>query len=66
MPVQLHLGIEPTEISMGYKVAARSDGTIVQIYAPRVYRGVRVRDSYVTATINTIKIRASQTCCRSV
>lgn len=49
---QAQLRIDPGELRQPGSVAVHEGGTLVQINAPRVYRGVPVRDSYLTAVIN--------------
>lgn len=45
------LRIDPAELTPQGKVTAHDNGRLVQIYAPRVHRGVAVRDSALTAVI---------------
>ena len=46
------LRIDLDELPDPGKVAVHHDGAIIQIYMPRVYEGIRVRGSHITATIN--------------
>ena len=46
------LGIDVAELAQPGNVTVHDDGAIVQIHAPRVVGGVRVRESYLTAVIN--------------
>ena len=46
------LRIDPYELVDPGKVAVHQDGAVIQIYMPRVYEGIRVRGSHLTATIN--------------
>ena len=46
------LGIDVAELAQPGNVTVHDDGAIVQIHAPRVIDGVRVRESYLTAVIN--------------
>ena len=45
------LGIDAAELAPGI-VTVHDDGALVQIHAPRVVNGVRVRESYLTAVVN--------------
>jgi hypothetical protein len=46
------LGIDVRELQQPGRVTVHEDGAIVQIAAPRVFAGVPVRDSYLTAVVN--------------
>jgi trimeric autotransporter adhesin len=46
------LGIDVTQLAQPGNVTVHDDGALVQINAPRVYAGVPVRDSYLTAVVN--------------
>jgi hypothetical protein len=46
------LRIDPSELAPRGKVTSLAGGELVQIYVPRVHRGIPVRDSSLTATIN--------------
>ena len=46
------LQIDIFELADPGKVTVNQDGTSIQIYVPRVFAGVPVRGSYLTATIN--------------
>ena len=47
------LRIELDELSQHGKTTLYRDGDVIQIYKPRVVNGVKVRGSYLTATINS-------------
>ena len=46
------LRINVGELAGDGRVTVHDDGAVVQIYVPRIVRGVSVRDSYLTAVIN--------------
>lgn len=46
------LRINTNELGSDAKVTLHRNGETIQIYSPRVHDGVKVRDSYITATIN--------------
>jgi hypothetical protein len=46
------LRIDLDELTDPGRVAVHQDGAVVQIYVPRVYEGVPVRGSHLTATLN--------------
>jgi hypothetical protein len=46
------LRIDPAELASPGRVAIHGGGELIQIHAPRVFRGVPVRGSYLTAVIN--------------
>jgi len=47
---QESLGIDAREIA-GHRIAAHGDGELVQIYVPRSFDGIPVRDSHISAVI---------------
>lgn len=49
---QARLRIDLDQLQQPGNVTVHDHGALVQIHAPRVYRGVAVRDSYLTAVIN--------------
>ncbi len=46
------LAIDPAELVQPGRVAIHAGGQLIQVHAPRVFGGVPVRDSYLTAVIN--------------
>jgi hypothetical protein len=46
------LRIDPTELASKGKVTVHRNQSTVQIYIPRVFNGIPVQNSYLTATIN--------------
>jgi hypothetical protein len=46
------LRVDIAELTDPGKVTVHRDGTLIQIYIPRVFEGVPVRGSYLTGTIN--------------
>jgi hypothetical protein len=50
---QTELGVDPAQLSERPGLALLDGGRIVQIYAPREIAGVPVRDSYISAVLNS-------------
>lgn len=49
---QAALGINPAEIGTDIRLTVHKGGSFIQIFAPRVFSGLPVRDSHITAGIS--------------